>query len=157
MRFMVSIKRGQTGEEIVETLLRSMDSVSEVINVSEDKDWQKVDVDFLAKLKNGKTMKVEVKTDYLAYKTGNITWETSTSGNVGCCEKSPCDRFFWCITNENGKITRVFSIDAKAMKKKIEQYRRYFNEIRMGDNARGYLLKLEMVRNWGVVRCEWRV
>lgn len=133
------------------------EGVTSVEDVTKVKEYQNLDVDFLVTMGNSRKIMVEVKTDYLSWKTGNITWETKTSKNIGCCAKSPCDRFFWCLTNESGKICRVLSIDARAIKSKIAKNERYLRLVRMGDNAEGYLLSIELIRNWNVIRSEWTV
>lgn len=101
--------RGKWGEAQFASLLSK--AGVEYEDVSEDKDWQKQDVDFLV----GKH-KYEVKTDFAISKTGNIfievSKETKTGVHPGWWRICKADSIAW-IDAINGI---VYMIDVKKLR-----------------------------------------
>lgn len=101
--------RGKWGEAQFASLLS--EAGVEYEDVSEDKDWQKQDVDFLV----GK-YKYEVKTDFAISKTGNIfievSKETKTGVHPGWWRICKADSIAW-IDAINGVI---YMIDVKKLR-----------------------------------------
>ena len=92
--FHKSLKVGEEGEEHILEYLRRSDTVTNIIDVRDSAPYQKMDVDFLVTLTDGKEYKVEVKTD--TYLSGNIYYETLSSlehDSIGCFEKTKADFF----------------------------------------------------------------
>lgn len=89
MSFEHDLWRGRKGEELFEKAMGDR-----VTSVTEDGKYQKYDVDYLDSCVCG----WEVKTDYMAYKTGNLAIEshTSTQG-LSWLWKSRADIFVFVI------------------------------------------------------------
>lgn len=69
------MKEGKEAEAIVKSFLGTRSLIKEVIDHSEDKDWQKIDVDFLIRLKDGSSYKAEVKADKWISRSKNFPFE----------------------------------------------------------------------------------
>ena len=83
-----SLKNGGYGEHAVWNMFNKMPKVRSVVDVREDKMFQSLDIDFLVENIDRQFSTIEVKTDYKAHETGNIVYEVTTSGNIGCFEKT---------------------------------------------------------------------
>ena len=98
--FHQSMKIGQLGETRIFEYLESRDDVESVIDVTDQRHFQKIDVDYLVKTTDGKEYKVEVKTD--TYKSGNIYYETISSkesDTIGCFNKTEADFLMYYFIN----------------------------------------------------------
>ena len=89
---------------------------------------------------------VEVKTDFKAHETGNLVYELSTSGNVGCFEKTNAKFIFYYIPRL--RVVHVLSVSL---------LRKYVNErdleaVKMGDYATGYLIPITDLEKTGVIK-----
>lgn len=78
--FEKSLEQGKIGEDIVFEYLKN--KFEKVVDVSDDKQYQSDDVDFLC-YRDNKEFKVEVKTDYRMDKTGNLFFELSHERKTG--------------------------------------------------------------------------
>lgn len=89
MSFEHDLWRGRKGEELFEKAMGDR-----VTSVTEDGKYQKYDVDYL----DSCGLRWEIKTDYMAYKTGNLALEshTSTQG-LSWLWKSSADIFAFVI------------------------------------------------------------
>lgn len=95
--FKDSIKFGKYGEDIVINYIKNLKY--DVIDVSNDKKYQNMDIDILLKTKDNTYIGVEVKTD--SYDTGNIFFEIVSSTypfNEGCMFKTRSDFIFYFFT-----------------------------------------------------------
>ena len=83
--FTKQLELGKKGENIVIDYLN--EKFEEVVDVSDDKKYQDMDVDFLCYRHNDKgeykEFKVELKTDYRMDKTGNLFFELSHERKTG--------------------------------------------------------------------------
>ena len=132
---------GKVGEKIVRSVLESSGKFESVWDCSEDTYFQSKDIDLLGFAKDGHIAKYEVKTDRQAHETGNIVWEHTTSGNIGCLAKSEADFIMYYIEG-NGRLYCFNTAKMRAFVKRKNQ-----RLVRMGDNAEGYLLNInELIR-----------
>lgn len=105
--FKKSLNIGELGEDIVESYLLKLPSVSRVESVKNIKKYQEDDIDFIVHLKNGKKYSIEVKCD--SYNSGNLYYETKSCAEyntVGCLEKTKADYIFYYFLNL--KILYIF-------------------------------------------------
>lgn len=140
-QFANDTKAGNKGETIVYSWLLRQPKIKNVLDVSDDIEFQKEDVDFLVLLSNKQVCKVEVKTDFKANETGNIPFETISTqylNSKGCCEKTKADKIFYYIYNTND----LFIADVKKVRNYINENKDKLKEVNMGDGAKGYLLKI---------------
>ena len=135
--FKDSLVIGDQGEAIVYKYLKSLPSVEHLIDVSNNKMYQEVDVDFLAKMKDSTELKIEVKTD--TYSSGNIYYETVSAeevGSVGGFQKTTCDFMFYYFINMN----TLYIL-------KMDEYRKWFNSMEEEFIEKGYQKK-PVNRRW---------
>ena len=136
MAFDECLMTGGYGEHAVWNILTNQPKVRVIVDVRKDKRFQAKDIDFLVEDEKQQFTSVEVKTDFKAHETGNIVYELTTSGNVGCFEKTQADYIAYFVP----KTKQVHMINVKALRWYIEQVKP--SEIRMGDNATGYLIPI---------------
>ena len=136
MSFADDLKDGKKGEQLVQHLLESSGRFVSVWNCSDDKYFQSKDIDLMGITEDGRIAKYEVKTDRQAHETGNIVWEQTTSGNIGCFAKTESDYIMYYIAG-NG---RLYCFKTDSMRRYVQK--RKTRLIHMGDNAQGYLLNI---------------
>lgn len=96
--FWNDLDRGKVGERIFCNVVA--DKGYEIFDLSNDKTYQKKGVDF--KIRKGlKEILVDVKTDYLMHKTGNIFLEIQDGPRVGWAKKTKADLIFYIDYNSN--------------------------------------------------------
>ena len=117
-----------------------------VIDVRKDIYFQDLDIDFLAEKHSGVVIKYEVKTDRLAHKTGNLVYEETTSGNIGCLAKSHADYILYYLSQSN-ELYGFWLIDMRNYIKETQP-----ELVEMGDNAEGYLLKIKDLTSKDIIR-----
>lgn len=139
-------RAGNRGEIVVQSWLLNQPKIKNVMDVSDDIEFQKQDIDFLVQLSNKQICKVEIKTDYQAHNTGNIPWETISTGSInskGCCEKTKADKIFYYIYNTNDLLIA----DVRKVRNYLMENKGKFKEINMGDGAKGYLLNINELQH----------
>ena len=102
--FQQKLKIGKSGEQIVAEFLRNRGIT--VVDVSDVREYQIKDIDFLLTNNEGQKCAVEVKTDYLMNKTGNLFFESvyhkdfgDSKGWLDYC-KADYNLFFDAIGNQ---------------------------------------------------------
>lgn len=75
--FKTNVREGQKGEAMASSFLTSIGY--QVENVSQDPNFQKVDIDLIAGKEVGERMTIEIKADSMVSRTGNICIETITN------------------------------------------------------------------------------
>jgi len=143
--FDTSLRAGAVGEHTIWNILQDRPSIRQVIDVRKDKRYQEEDVDFLIENYSRQFFKLEIKTDFQADRTGNIAYELTTSGNIGCFAKTQADVVAYFLPNAH----RVYLINMNMMKSFIKASS--FEVVRMGDNATGYLLPIRELKSYGVI------
>ena len=135
--FKDSLVIGDAGESIVYNYLQSLPTVSSVLDVSNSRMYQEVDVDFLAKMTTGDELKIEVKTD--TYRSGNIYYETVSAeevNSIGGFQKTTCDFMFYYFIN----MDTLYIL-------KMDEYREWFNKHEEEFIQKGYQ-KRPVNRRW---------
>lgn len=136
---------GKIGENIVANFLKKHKSTIDVIDVSNDKWFNNFDIDFLQITKNG-INKIEVKTDRIAHKTGNMVYEfisNKYASSIGCFEKTEADFLFYYL--EKTKVLYIF--DIQDLRNWVRSNKDNLKIVEMGDCAIGYLIKLKEVND----------
>lgn len=127
---------GRVGEEVAWLDFLQSPKVRNVLDVREDGYFKDKDIDFLVLKPDNQISKVEVKTDSKGHRTGNLAFETKTNGNIGCLMKSEADWIYYYLEASG----ESYMVDLRKLRQYITQIRP--EEVAMGDNARGYLIKL---------------
>lgn len=130
-KFEGSLISGNIGEDVAYNFLRHNAGIRTIYDVSKDKQYQEEDVDFIVITTDYKLLKIEVKHDMKADRTGNICYELTSNGNIGCLARSQADYVFY-ITYKY-----IYIIQLNKWRNYIEKAN--LKEINMGDGATGYL------------------
>lgn len=144
--FSESLREGESGEHVVWNLLQKSDTVRSIVDVRLDKEFQDKDIDFLVENNKRQFTSIEVKTDLKAHETGNLVYELSTSNHIGCFEKTEAKYIMYYIPAS--KI--VHMIDVRELRNYV--YTNRPDEIRMGDNATGFLIPLKDLIKANVIK-----
>ena len=144
--FSESLLEGESGEHVVWNILSKSPDVRSIVDVRQDEHFQELDIDFLVENFKRQFTPIEVKTDYKAHETGNIVYEVSTSGHLGCFEKTKARYIYYYIPAS--KV--VYMIDVKDMRTYIHSLRP--EEKKMGDNATGFLLPIRDLIDANVIK-----
>lgn len=150
-RFYSDNDAGTKGETIVMAWLLRQQGIKTILDVSDDNEFQKQDIDFIIQFTNNKICRVEVKTDYKAHETGNIPYEITGNRSLnshGCLERTKADKIFFYIYNSNELLTA----DTKTLKQYVADNKDKLKEIPMGDTASGYLLSISELINKNIVK-----
>lgn len=150
MSFSDSLKNGGYGEHAVWNMFNKMPKVRSVVDVREDKMFQSLDIDFLVENIDRQFSTIEVKTDYKAHETGNIVYEVTTSGNIGCFEKTKAKYIAYFVP----KSETVYIISTRNFKNYVHNQER--EPKRMGDDATGYLFPIEELIKSKVILCVYK-
>lgn len=134
--FSQSLLEGESGEHVIWNLLMKSRDVRSVVDVRQDKNFQEMDIDFLVENGERQFTPIEVKTDFKAQDTGNIVYEISTSGHLGCFEKTKARYIYYYVPGDK----TAYMIDVKAMRTYIHEVRP--EEKQMGDKSTGFLLPI---------------
>ena len=135
--FSESLKEGESGEHVVWNLLQKQSNIRSVVDVRQDKTFQEQDIDFLVENINRQFTSIEVKTDFKAHETGNLVYELSSSNNIGCFERTQAKYIMYYIPAS--KV--VHMIDVEELRTFV--YKNRPDEVKMGDNATGFLIPLQ--------------
>lgn len=142
MSFDKDIILGNVGEELTLKLLKQDKTITKIKDVRTERKFQKWDIDFII-YKNDRKIKLEVKTDRLAFETGNIIYEKYSNikyNSIGCFEKTRANYILYYILYTNVLyIINVLEFNFWVNSHKPNK----LEVIRMGDNAIGYLFSLE--------------
>lgn len=136
MGFEQSLVDGALGELIVADFLSQ--KFKSVVDVRRDYNFQQMDVDFLVEDNLGQYKWVEVKTDFSAHETGKMVYELSTSNHIGCFEKTKAQWIAYYVAGSG----RLYMISVKKLREYVRQNTDELTLIKMGDNAKGYLLDI---------------
>lgn len=146
MKFEDDMKNGGYGEHAVWNLLMNQSWVRSVVDVRSDKNFQEKDIDFLVEDVKRQFTPIEVKTDYKAQDTGNLVYEVTTSGHIGCFEKTQAKYIAYFIPGNE----TVHLVDTVALRTYIHKVRPEVK--RMGDNSQGFLIPISELINDGVIK-----
>ena len=141
---------GEIGEEKIYNYLTSLEFTQFVLDVRKDEFFQQLDVDFVHCDKEGNFRKIEVKTDTMAHRTGNLVYEHTSNkhyNTIGCFEKTRADIMFYYLKETNELYT--FTMDE--LRKYVRENSMFLREVNMGDNALGFLIKIDDLKNKGIM------
>lgn len=136
---------GQNGEYIIYNYLSNHSSTINLIDVSKDKWFQQFDIDFLQVTNDG-INKIEVKTDRIADRTGNMVYEIYSDKRfytLGCFEKTEADYIFYYLINTN--ILYIF--DTQELREWVLEHQHNLKLVDMGDFALGYIIPLNDLKD----------
>ena len=141
MSFNSDIQIGNKGEDIIYDYLWKHKSTFKIVDVTKDKWFQQFDIDFLHIDIENNINKIEVKTDRLADKTGNMVyeyWSDRRTYSAGCFEKTQADYIFYYLIN-----TRVLYIfKTQELREWVHKHKNDLWQTCMGDFAIGYVIPL---------------
>ena len=141
-----SIRYGEYGEHTIWNMLVNTEKVRSVVDVRQDKHFQEQDIDFLVENMKRQFTPIEVKTDFKAHETGNLVYELSTSGNIGCFEKTKARYIYYFVP----KARVVYVIDVLQLRNYVHQTG--LEEVKMGDYATGYLVPIADLEKANVIK-----
>lgn len=144
--FIKDLEVGEEGENVAYELLSKSPQNKTVLDARKDPYFQDRDIDFLAEKYSGIVIKYEVKTDRQAHKTGNIAFEETTCGNIGCLAKSEADYILYYLLETH----TMYGFWLNDVKDYITDNKPKLYE--MGDAATGYLLKISDLKKQGIVK-----
>lgn len=141
--FYNDLKRGKRGETMVAAALAARGH--KVIDLSDDLEARKNDIDLLLVNKQQQTTTLEIKNDQRSENTGNLFIETYNSNNKSHSFKGwffYCRAEFLCFLQEGKRTAHIVALDE--LKKNIAA-----NAYRTANssNASGYLVPLEAVKS----------
>lgn len=142
-----SIKNiGDVGEKIIYKYLKKLPSVTQIKDVRDTKKFQELDIDFLVKLKDGRKVSIELKTD--SYESPNIFYETMScieTGSLGCMLKTRATYLFYFFIKtgelyifQRRSFNKWFNKNSKRFKIVFIKNRRYNGGIY---TSKGHLIK----------------
>lgn len=140
--FMKDIDTGEIGELATFRYLNTLSIIKAVQDVRNIKAYQELDVDYVAVTQKNRLILVEVKSDRLAHRTGNIAYEVYSSKNLktkGCLEKTKAHRIFYYLIATD----ELYSINTKALREYVHKNFSEKDLRNMGDAALGYLIKIK--------------
>ena len=148
MSFENSLKNGGIGEHVFWNHYIHMEDVRSIVDVRDDRQFQEYDVDFLVEVRNRQFLWYEVKTDFKAHETGNIVYELSTAGHIGCFEKTKAQYIAYYVVHS--EILYIISV------KCLRQFVRFpvepLQKVKMGDHAEGYKLPIADLIKYKVIK-----
>ena len=144
--FNSDVQVGNKGENIIYNYLINHPSTDSLIDVSNDKWFQQFDIDFIQIDGDGGVNKIEVKTDRLADKTGNMVyeyWSDRRTFSVGCFEKTQADYIFYYLINT--KVLYIFN--TQELREWVHKRKDKLWQTCMGDFALGYVIPLNDLKD----------
>ena len=144
--FDTDIQVGNKGENIIYDYLINHPSTDNVMDVSKSWWFQQFDIDFIQIDKNGSVNKIEVKTDRMADKTGNMVFEIYSDRRTcsqGCFEKTQADYILYYLINT--KVLYIF--DTQELREWVHKHKNELWQTCMGDFALGYIIPLNDLKN----------
>lgn len=159
--FNSDLANGKKGETKIFTHLQSYKNITEVRDISNSKRGIQDDIDFELVYTDGHTSTVEIKTDMLAHRTGNIAYEELSHKNPGCFARTKADHILYLI-NETNEVYVLnpdrFRAFIAVMKTDAEQAKQYkVRSTYMGEGAFGYLVPIKSLMNTDVIECMFTI
>lgn len=136
---------GQNGEYIIYNYLLNHSSTINLIDITKDKWFQQFDIDFI-QVTNDRINKIEVKTDKIADRTGNMVYEVYSDKRLytlGCFEKTEADYIFYYLINTN--ILYIFN--TQKLREWVLEHQHNLKLVEMGDFALGYIIRLNDLKD----------
>ena len=144
--FNSDVQVGNKGENIIYNYLINHPSTDSLVDVSNDKWFQQFDIDFIQIDGSGEVNKIEVKTDRLADKTGNMVyeyWSDRRTFSAGCFEKTQANYIFYYLINT--KVLYIFN--TQELREWVYKHKNELWQTCMGDFAIGYIIPLNDLKD----------
>lgn len=149
--FLSDLERGKFGEKVLFEYLQSRNNIKAVVDISNTEIGIKDDIDFEIEYKDGHKKTVEIKTDLMAHRTGNIVYEEFSHRNPGCFARTKADYILYYIMETN----EVYVLNPDGFREFISQIKTdevLRKELRvrptkMGQGAYGYLVPIKSIIN----------
>ena len=141
MGFRTDNEIGNKGENAIFNFLSTYPSTTAIIDVTKDEWFQQFDIDFIWQDTEYNIFKIEVKTDTLADKTGNMVyeiWSDKRTHSKGCFEKTEADYIFYYLINT--KVLYIFN--TQELRTWVNEHENELWQTYMGDFAIGYVIPL---------------
>lgn len=156
--FSKDLSLGKIGEQIVINHLKSYRNIEDVRDISNSKRGIDEDVDLELVYKDGHISTLEIKTDTMAHRTGNIAYEELSHKNPGCFARTTADHILYFLI-ETGE---AYVLNPQKFRNLISNIKRDFNlaqsmnirATKMGQGASGYLVPISSIINTGIVECK---
>ena len=150
--FKKDLKTGELGEDVVVEYLTSLPTIAFVKDVRYEPNFQTHDIDYIVCTTKSQIIPIEVKTDTMAHRTGNIAYEVFSNkhyGTQGCLEKTKAKTVYYFLIHTK----ELYEIDVLKLRKHVaENYKGKKRLIAMGDNAEGYLIKIKELLEKGITK-----
>jgi hypothetical protein len=149
-KFQQDLKTGEIGEQKVWEYLLGLSITQMLYDVRTDKFFQRLDIDFIHCDKEGEIRKIEVKTDTMAHRTGNLAYEHTSNkyyNTIGCFEKTRADYMFYYLS----EVDEIYIINMNKLRNYVHTNKTRFREVNMGDNALGYLIKIAELKRMNIM------
>ncbi len=159
--FLKDLEFGKMGEKKVINKLTSYRNIKEVRDISNTKRGIEDDIDVELVYADGHVSTVEIKTDTMAHKTGNIAYEEFSHMNPGCFARTKANHIIYYLesTGEayvlNPAKFRNFIQEIKNNKAKANKLN--VRASRMGQGASGYLVPIKSIINTDIIECKINV
>ena len=137
---------GSMGESAIFDFLSTYPSTTTIIDVTKDEWFQQFDIDFIWQDTEYNTFKIEVKTDRLADKTGNMIyeiWSDKRFYTKGCFEKTEADYIFYYLINTR----TLYIFKTLELRQWVSEHANNLRQSNMGDNAFGYIIRLNDLKD----------
>lgn len=150
--FQQRVEIGRSGEEIVAEFFRNRGITVE--DKTDVREYQIKDIDFLLTNKEGQKCSIEVKTDFLMYKTGNLFFESVYHKDFGDSKGwlDYCEADYICFFDAVNRILYIY--DYKNGKELITKKGelKYFYNSDDGCDREAYLLPLHEAKRAGMLQ-----
>ena len=157
--FLGDLNFGKMGEERIARHLKSYSNVTEVRDISNSKRGIADDIDFEVVYVDGHISTLEVKTDSMAHRTGNIAYEEFSHKNPGCFARTKADHILYMLY-ETGEVYilnpdrfREYIAEMKVDAVKAKELG--VRATRMGQGASGYLVPIKSIEETDIVECKF--
>ena len=137
---------GNKGENTIFNFLSTYPSTTAIIDVTKDEWFQQFDIDFIWQDAEYNIFKIEVKTDTLADKTGNMVyeiWSDKRTYSKGCFEKTEADYIFYYLINSR----TLYVFNTKELREWVRLHASGLKYADMGDYALGYIIPLNDLKD----------
>lgn len=145
-KFLTDLERGKHGEQDVFDILRQGHNVTDVVDVSNFKKYQDIEIDALVHYTNRPPVSVEIKTDFYD-RTGNVVFEVYSSfkhQTAGGFVKTQSDFILYYFPN-SGALYAIKTIPFKLYVLANKNNLRY---VKMGDDAMGFTIPIKKLENF---------
>lgn len=146
--FMMDMEKyGKLGEKVFLDNYSNLD----VEDVREQRFYQDMDVDFVVHYKNRDIM-IEVKTDTMAYSTGNLIYEVVAHNSCGWGMITKADYIYEVLIDDNMQVVKTIMLDLNRWKRFIRD-RKAPKRINWKQNSDtvNLLCKIDDLRDFGVI------